>query len=178
MTRAVHREAVEALAATGPHPDHAGKLMLFGQFVGSWDVEATLILPDGARRELRGEWHFGWILEGRAIQDVLISPPRAQRSAGEASVECGTTVRFYDPRTDRWHVTYITPVAAEVHHLSGGQTHDGIVLEGVTPDGRRERWSFLEITKRAFRWRGQVSRDDGQTWFATEEMRVCRRSAG
>ena len=34
-------EMMEALAAPGPFADHAGQLMLFGQFVGAWDGEAT-----------------------------------------------------------------------------------------------------------------------------------------
>ena len=28
------------------------------------------------QRRRNGEWHFGWVLEGRAIQDVWIVPPR------------------------------------------------------------------------------------------------------
>jgi len=30
-------------------------------------------------KEQRGEWHFGWVLEGRAIQDVILAPPREER---------------------------------------------------------------------------------------------------
>lgn len=49
---------VPALGASGPHPDHAGELMLFGQFVGYWDLDVTLIRPDGSCEEHRAEWHF------------------------------------------------------------------------------------------------------------------------
>ena len=61
---------IDALQASGPHPDHASDLILFGQFVGAWDVDVTNIEPDGTKKELKGEWHFGWVLEGRAIMDV------------------------------------------------------------------------------------------------------------
>jgi hypothetical protein len=30
---------IQALRSDGPHPELAAKLQLFGQFVGSWDVE-------------------------------------------------------------------------------------------------------------------------------------------
>lgn len=53
---------IEALQAEGPYPDLAENLMLFGQFVGSWDVAVTNIAPDGTRKELKGEGHFWSIL--------------------------------------------------------------------------------------------------------------------
>jgi hypothetical protein len=38
---------IDALQALGPHPDIAEDLMLFGQFVGAWDVDVTNIALDG-----------------------------------------------------------------------------------------------------------------------------------
>jgi hypothetical protein len=58
---------IDALQAPGSHPDLAEKLMLFGQFVGTWDVDVFNIAPDSSRKALKGEWHFGWALEERAI---------------------------------------------------------------------------------------------------------------
>ena len=74
---------LDALQARGPHPDEAPHLMLFGQFVGAWDVDVTNIAPDGTIQELKGEWHFGWALEGRAIMDVWITPHRSLRGQAE-----------------------------------------------------------------------------------------------
>ena len=39
------------------HPDLAEHLMLFGQFVGAWDVDVTNIAPDGTKNEFKGKWH-------------------------------------------------------------------------------------------------------------------------
>ena len=50
---------LDALQARGPHPDLAEHLMLFGQFVGAWDVDVTNIAADGTKNEFKGEWHFG-----------------------------------------------------------------------------------------------------------------------
>ena len=171
--------AIEALAAEGPYPEHAEKLMLFGQFVGSWDVDATYFDRDGTlTAERRGEWHFGWVLEGRAIQDVLTTPPREERRrTGAPAKEYGTTVRFYDPRIDAWRVTWMAPVFGGVTNLIARQVGNDIVLEGRGPDESLERWTFSEITPDAFRWRGEVSSDEGRTWFTNEEMRVRRRPA-
>ena len=58
------------LHADAPAADRAGKLALYGQFVGDWETEIVTHAPDGVRHQGHGEIHFGWVLEGRAIQDV------------------------------------------------------------------------------------------------------------
>jgi hypothetical protein len=55
------------LHAEGPAPDRAARMMLYGQFVGSWDGTVVVHEADGARRESSCEVHFGWALEGRAM---------------------------------------------------------------------------------------------------------------
>ena len=72
---------LEALSAAGPAPDRAAKMALYGQFVGSWELDVIEHRDDGMTRRRPGEWHFGWALEGRAIQDVWIVPPRGQRAS-------------------------------------------------------------------------------------------------
>ena len=72
-----------ALQASGPHPDLVKELMVFGQFVGAWNVDVTTIAPDGTKKELKGEWHFGWVLQGRAIMDVWTAPRRSLHNAAE-----------------------------------------------------------------------------------------------
>ena len=58
-TRAV-RAMIDLLGASGPDVEHAEELMLFGRFVGSWDLEATYFDHAGTiTSERRGEWHFG-----------------------------------------------------------------------------------------------------------------------
>ncbi|WP_204280043.1 hypothetical protein, partial [Raoultella ornithinolytica] len=59
-----------AFGATGPSPDRGDKMELYGWLIGSWDLEVSAFMPDGSVRKRPGEWHFGWVLEGRAIQDV------------------------------------------------------------------------------------------------------------
>jgi hypothetical protein len=156
---------IDALAAAGPHPDHARELMLFGRFVGEWDMEGEQIAHDGGRTEFRGEWLFGWVLDGRAVQDVLISP----------GFEYGTTVRFYDPESDSWEITWITPPGRAVRRLRARPDGDAIVLEGRDTAGHLLRWTFTDITDNSFTWSGFRSDDEGATWRQDEEMRLTRR---
>jgi len=86
---------IAALHVTGPGSEHADKLMLFGRFVGSWNLEWTG--TDG-QPAMTGELHVGWVLGGRAIQDVWIVPGRGQPGEGEPPLAFhGSTIRFYHP---------------------------------------------------------------------------------
>lgn len=158
------------LAASGPFEENADKLMLYGQFVGSWDIDATWYEPSGGSRKGKGQWHFAWILGGRGIQDVLFL-------SGAPRHEFGTTLRCYDVAVDAWHVSWMQPHGGEFVHLLGRKVGDRIVQEGVGSDPvRRERWSFTDITPDSFLWLGEVSFDEGVTWFLEQEMRAIRRS--
>jgi hypothetical protein len=114
-------------------------------------------------------------LEGRAIQDVLISPPRRERESGELVHEYGTTVRLYDPKIDAWHVTWNPPVYGGNVSLVARAEGDDIVLEGTGPEGDLYRWLFTDITDDRFVWRGYISDDDGASWYLDEEMTARRR---
>jgi hypothetical protein len=170
-------DMIEALAADGPFAERADKLMLFGQFVGTWDAEISVFGVDGTAPEQRhaGEWRFGWVLEGRAIQDVLTSPLPEERANGAETIEYGTTLRFYDARIDAWRITWIAPPFGRVVNLIARPDGEDILLEGRAPNGWLVRWSFSDITGESFRWQGRLSTDEGRTWALAEEMRLQRR---
>ena len=113
---------LDALGADGPAADRAGKMALYGRFVGSWDLDVTQIADDGSRRRRPGEWHFGWALEGRAIQDVWIVPPRGELRHGDAAANVnsyGTTLRIYDPGIDAWRIQWTDPVTLNFLQMIG-----------------------------------------------------------
>ena len=67
-----------------PDPERLPGLMLFGQFVGEWLMEVYFFNPDGSQMaNFKADWMFSWILQGRAIQDVLMHPCREERAAKE-----------------------------------------------------------------------------------------------
>src|SRR5690242_8811286 len=65
---------VAALCADGPAPEHAEKLSLYGWLIGDWQMQTTIFRLDGTKITGRGEIHFAWALQGRAVQDVWILP--------------------------------------------------------------------------------------------------------
>jgi len=164
---ALHAQFLKGLDASGPAPEQASKMNLFGQFAGDWSCETTLIADDGKRATGTCEWHFAYVLQGRAVQDVW------DGHYGLAENHA-TTIRFYDPKRDSWSITYIDPSSGSVKHLTASQAGDGIVLEGRTDDGHRYRRVFSEITPRSFHWRALESADDGKTWVVRQEISARR----
>lgn len=176
MTAVTPIAMTEALRAAGPAADRADKMALYGWLVGSWAVEVFDGPPEGPRSRLTGEWHFGWVLEGRAIQDVYIVPGRAARGPDTPlkGNRCGTTLRVYDPRIDAWRITWINPVNGAHDQMIGRKAGDAIVQEGASADGTKIRWSFVDITANSFRWTGEVSPDGGATWRLAVEFLARR----
>lgn len=164
---------LQALKANGPDPRHEKELQLFGQFVGSWEVDVTNFTPDGSRVQLIGEWHFGWVLQGRAIMDVWIAPKRSMLRSAEP-YEYGLTVRFYDPDLRAWRSTWIGPVRHLVRPFIAKQVQDEIVLEGSFTGGTITRWIFSAITADTFKWRNVESADNGTTWKQVQHMAARR----
>jgi hypothetical protein len=171
LGKSLRKWEIEGLAAYGPYPNLKEKLALFGQFVGDWDIaEARYPQPDGTEVKRKGEVHFGWILDGRAVQDVWMTVDDDAKMAVH-----GTTIRFYDPKIDAWHSVWISPTKGIVQTFLARKVRDEIVLEGTTPDGYPEKWVFSQITPNSFRWRSEETHDGGKTWVLTEEMQIKRR---
>ena len=147
--------------------------MLFGQFIGNWEIEARYSQPDGTDIRRRGEVHFRWILNGLAIQDVW-----GMRTEHVQFVPIGTTIRFYDRTIDAWRSTWIYPHHAVVQRFIGRKVGDEIVLESEPTEKKPERWIFSHITLSSFRWRAETTHDEGRSWQLTEEMQVRRSDTG
>lgn len=162
----------DALGSEGPAADRAAKLALYAWLVGRWELDVVLRRPDGSSEKSRGFVSAGWVLEGRAIQDVFAVP----------GLFYGSTLRVYDPDLDAWHCHWSDP-QHQVYFRMMGRAHGGeIVNEGPEPDslarvyGMRVtpgnpamlRWIFGDITEDAFRWRSERS-TDGADWRLQRE---------
>lgn len=182
MTDSRHLSGVTAvLHADGPAPDRAEKLGLYGRFIGDWEAEIVTHSPDGARHHGQGEIHFGWILEGRAIQDVWMIPRRPDRRADAPSLPIagnwyGTTIRAYDPSIDAWRIFWIDPATSVFRQQIGRARGADIVQEGTTDSGALSRWTFTKITPQSFHWLGEASEDGGTSFRLIVEVLARRTS--
>jgi hypothetical protein len=170
------------LDSPGPAPDRADKLALYAFLIGHWDTRIVAIADDGTRHESRGEIHAGWVLEGRAIQDVWLTPPRSERPAVGAPLPelpvtgawYGTTLRVWDPGLGAWHILWSDPATQFYVQQIGRAEGEDIVQIGTLPSGAQLRWRFTEIRADSFHWLGEVSADGGKTWRLQVEVFAAR----
>ena len=168
-------EMIAALGALSPHPSLGGNARVFDQFVGTWDVDCRFHAEDGTKTEFVGEWIFGWILDGRMMQDVLSGIPKALTSPTPEDRRCGTSLRFFDVKAGEWNVIWFGSRNGYLIRVRGGAVGDRIVLHGDDVDGARLRWSFNDIQADSFLWRGEKSKDGGKAWRVEQEMFLKRR---
>ena len=167
-----------ALAAPGRSPEIPESMDVYGWLVGSWDLEVVRYRGiDVSSRGLTGEVHFGWVLEGWAIQDVWIMPRRADRTGREEKTQnmYGTTFRMWDPAIQAWRITWKNPLAGHYEEQIGRRIGRDIVQIGARANGTLTRWKFTEIAPDSFRWTGDALDTDGTTWKPEGEFRATRR---
>jgi hypothetical protein len=159
----INTALVDALHAPDPFPGLAEKLGLYGRLIGNWTMLAHLQPEPGTFRDAAGEIRFGWILAGRAIQDIWNLP----------GYFYGTTLRIYDPGRDAWHILWNEPVKQFYTHMIGRAEGPDIVQLGRNGMDKEIRWRFTEMTPDAFRWLGEIRDADG-TWFRQTDIHARR----
>ena len=168
----------EALVSQGRSPEIASADDVYGWLIGSWELDVRRYGVDVSARNIKGEVHFAWVLEGRAIQDVWIMPRRQDRMP-QLDKTCnmyGTTLRVWDASIQAWRVTWINPVTGSRDELIGRWSGKDIVQIGTRANGTPIRWMFTEITPDSFRWTGEVLEADGYTWRLEGEFLARRTS--
>jgi len=165
-----------ALMAPGRSSEIPESADAFGWLVGGWELDVYDYKTGGAVRRSTGEVYFGWVLEGRAVQDIWIMPPRSERTAGldKTGNRYGTTLRVSDPSIEAWRATWIDPVTGSRDELIGRRSGKDVVQVGIHSDGTTIRWIFTETTPESFHWLGESLASDGKTWKLEAEFRARR----
>lgn len=167
-----HHGLVATLEATSPNPSLGDQAQVPARLVGTWDVEYTDFAKDGKATHRTGEFIVGWVMDGRALQDLWIVNPSGKR-------EVYTTLHYFDAKARTWHATFVDPEHGSIARFTGGPVgNDRFVIE--TPDlgNQTNRWSFNDIRPDSFVYRDEASSDGGKTWKLQSEYRMKRRGAG
>ena len=168
------REAmISVLGSPNPNPSLGEEAQTFDRLIGSWDADFGFPQADGTVRHKKGELHFGWVMDGHAVQDLWIGYPTGEQK--ERTI--GTTFRFFDTKLKQWRIVFINPQYNYVVTTQGGREGDRIVLRGTDSDGLPIRWIFREITPESFHWTGEKSHDGGTTWVLEEDHHMKRRAS-
>jgi hypothetical protein len=172
---------LDRLAAAGHSSEIPESSDVYGWLVGDWQLEVLHYKTvDVSTLALKGEAHFGWILEGRAIQDVWIMPRYSERdpnmppSIAKTNNMYGTTLRVWDSTIRAWRIIWINPVTGHCEEQIGRRIGNEIVQIGARADGTPTRWRFVEITPNTFHWLGEALDKDGSTWNLEGEFRATR----
>ena len=163
-----------ALSAVGRSPEIAESDDLYGWLVGDWDLVVCHYLDlDVRSHPIHGQVHAGWVLQGRAVQDVWFYPAKPDAELGKM-ITYGTTLRVWDPAIKAWRVTWINPARNHREEQIGRRSGRDIVQIGTRLNGTTTRWRFTEITSDSFHWLGEALQPDGKTWNLEAEFRATR----
>jgi hypothetical protein len=144
----------------------------FGALIGAWDFEWIDGHGTEKERHIKGEWIFSWVLLGTAIQDIFICPSREEQSKNKyPDAEYGTTIRFYNPKSNAWDIFY--GCTCEATRLTAEKEDGRIVLTENTD--RKMKWVFSDITENSFHWQN-ISTEDGTTWKVNGELFATRKA--
>ncbi len=161
---------MESLTSKGRGAELPEEYDYFGKLVGSWDLDYT---DCNLACSVKGEWHFAWVLEGMAIQDVIILPSRDTRTERPHPLtEYGTSLRIYNPDTHAWDVAY--GYTGRIMRLEARKENGMVVLTNLEDPSRK--WVFVEIGDDAFHWQNVTVQEDG-TWHINADIRARRVSA-
>jgi hypothetical protein len=167
-------DMVTALKATSPNPSLGDQADVLGRLVGTWDVEYTDYSKDGTAIHRTGEFIVGWVMDGRAIQDLWIVNPSGTRKDREVY----TDLHYFDPKSKTWRATFVDPENGSVARFTGGAVgKDRFVLETQDMSNKATRWSFNDIRPDSFVWRDEASNDGGKTWRLQSEYHMKRHEA-
>lgn len=124
----------------------------FGKLIGRWQID---YVDNNDCCAVKGEWHFAWVLEGMAIQDVIILP----------DYEYGTSLRIYNPGTHAWDVAY--GYTGKIIRLEARKQDHMIVLTFI--DDERRKWVFTKIEDNHFHWQNVTVKSNGE-WHINAEI--------
>lgn len=139
------RNFLKTLASESKNEELPEEYNYFGKLSGSWKID---YIDNSNSHTIKGEWHFSWVLEGMAVQDVIILP----------GFEYGTTLRVYNPGTHAWDIAYC--YTGKIIRLEARKQDDMIVLTDI--EDERRKWVFAEIGDNHFHWQDVTVKDDGE----------------
>ena len=147
---------IETLTSSGKSAELPEAYNYFGKLIGSWKLDYT---DHNIACSVKGEWHFSWVLEGMAVQDVIILPSRETKTQPPHPLtEYGTTLRVYNPDTHTWDIAY--GYTGRIIRLEARKQNDMVVLTNI--DDERQKWVFVKIEDTHFHWQNITVKEDGE----------------
>jgi len=166
---------IEGLICRQRHPSLGAHARTYERLIGSWIGRLHNHMVGREVPVSSVEAHFAWVLEGRAVQDLWITPARGERGGTpQQSFDWyGSTLRVFDPSSESWRTVWTDPVSQLRIELVGRSQGDDIVQVGTRGD-LAIRWTFSDIQPQSFTWRGHSLANDGKTWNLEVDIQFQR----
>ena len=150
----------------------------FDFLIGSWDtVQVGYDMTGKEAFRGVGTWSAETLYEGRMLADFYET-----RLPDGRIVSGGRTLRTFCPETDRWEMTFLTPMQPHVATRFVARECDGEIhaeASGVDADGVEflARVRFFDIEPAGFEWEHEQSWDAGRSWYRLMTISARRRPA-
>ena len=145
-----------------------GPLAQFGQYIGDWKIEDSSLAQDGSGwSEGQGaRWIFTCLGNGTAIQDFWLP----------ANGAVGTNLRTYDPEAGTWEIAWSVDQLPGFSHIRAELNEEGnIVMHYVDPiPTPLRRITFFPADESGWKWKLELSNDDGANWFEVYRITATR----
>ena len=160
---------VPAAAPASDHPllaeSHGAKAppeaAQWDPLIGDWEVQCEVRQEDGTWRDAgKAWWHWFYILDGFAVQDVWINPNYEERIGRPLK---GTNLRIYDPEKKKWSLAWYDNVSQKLDRYEAVAAAGEIVMSQLG-EGIFNRITFFNMKSDSFDWKAERSQDGGETW--------------
>ncbi len=149
-------------------PPEAGQ---WDPLIGDWEVAAQVHQEDGTWRDAgKAQWHWFYILDGFAVQDVWINPNYEARIGRPLK---GTNLRTYDPEKKKWVMAWYDNVSHKMEQYEA-VAEDGKIVMTQLGEGVYNRITFFNLEPESFDWKAERSPDEGKTWREYFRLRGTR----
>lgn len=151
------------IAAVSNHADGTHDLDFW---LGTWDLETTVVGPDGKEAKGKGSNKISRILESQVIQEQFDMPSLK-----------GISVSVFSQRDGVWRQTWVDNQGGYIPLTGGKQGNDFVLTTPVNPrrPNASNRMTFYNITRDSFDWKWEGSLDGGKTWKNTFSIHYARR---
>ena len=171
-----------------PHPEAPAELAAFAFLIGDWTCESRIKGADGEYQTYPATWVGRYVMDGYVIADEF-----RQFDANGNLTQLGTTYRSYNTERGAWTMKWLDALNSiwldlGPEELGGVEVSDtSVVFKHYLPEGpAREffptqtifRITFHDISRDSFRWKAEVSTDEGASWEQVQAIEARRTDGG
>lgn len=144
----------------------------WGKLVGNWDIVFEAINEKGeVTQSFDGEWNWFYTLNGHAIQDVFILPPRSSGS-DPSTLFYGTGIKIYNSESKKWQSCWVDTSDKKLGLREAISTDEKIILYETKANGEKTKITYFDMKENTFSWQQEIQ--DGDDWIINQVIRAKR----